>query len=94
MEVVEAVLVHLWEKALRRRPIGVDDNFFDQGGHSLVAIRIVHRVQAVFGVDVEYLTVLECGTVATLAKAIEERAAASGVRLADLAEAGRRYLSN
>ncbi|MFC6017991.1 phosphopantetheine-binding protein [Plantactinospora solaniradicis] len=92
MEVLEAVLVHCWESALRRRPIGVDDNFYAVGGHSLTAIRIAHRITDAFGVEVEYLMVLESGTIAVLAQGLVERAAEAGVTVSELSEAGRAYL--
>ena len=39
-DVLETVLVHCWESALRRGPIDVHDNFFAIGGHSLAAMKI------------------------------------------------------
>ncbi|WP_232663170.1 non-ribosomal peptide synthetase/MFS transporter [Pseudonocardia sp. TRM90224] len=40
----ERLLVEAWEHVLER-PVGVDDNFFDAGGHSLLAIKVVARLR-------------------------------------------------
>jgi amino acid adenylation domain-containing protein len=46
---VEARLVAIWEETLQVRPIGVTDGFFEIGGHSLLAFRLLGRVEAEFG---------------------------------------------
>ena len=46
----EEVLVGVWQNFLGRIPIAASDNFFDLGGHSLMATRVVSRIRDVFGV--------------------------------------------
>ncbi|WP_307122911.1 amino acid adenylation domain-containing protein [Streptomyces sp. B1I3] len=46
---LELALVALWEDVLGRRPIGVTDDFFDLGGTSLRAVRLLSRVTAEHG---------------------------------------------
>ncbi|MFO0958315.1 MAG: amino acid adenylation domain-containing protein [Isosphaeraceae bacterium] len=46
---VEARLLPIWEEVLAIRPIGVTDNFFDLGGHSVLAFRLLARVESEFG---------------------------------------------
>jgi len=87
-DVLETVLVHCWESALRHQPIDVHDNFFAVGGHSLIAMRIAHRLQRTFGVEVDYVTVLERPTVAALAQSLRD----SGFATAEADHAGREYL--
>ena len=48
---VEQALARIWSDVLEREPIGLDDDFFDVGGHSLLAIRVAARVRRDFGVD-------------------------------------------
>ena len=48
----EIKLVSLWEELLGREGIGIADNFFDLGGHSLKATRLVSRIHKEFGVRV------------------------------------------
>jgi amino acid adenylation domain-containing protein len=45
---LEVKLVAIWEETLKVRPIGVTDNFFKLGGHSLVAVRLMDRIENAF----------------------------------------------
>lgn len=45
----EAALVEIWSEILGIDGLGVNDNFFDLGGHSLAAVRMMAQVRAEFG---------------------------------------------
>ncbi|HET7243928.1 MAG TPA: amino acid adenylation domain-containing protein [Streptosporangiaceae bacterium] len=68
---VEATLVGIWSDLLATEvPIGVHDNLFAAGGHSLTATRFVARVADTYGVSLPVHHVFAGPTVAELAEAI------------------------
>ena len=49
---IERKLVAIWEDVLDVRPVGVNDNFFDLGGNSLSATRVISQVIKHFQVEI------------------------------------------
>ncbi len=47
---IEELLAGIWAEILELDRVGVDDNFFDLGGHSLVVIRVLSRLEEALGV--------------------------------------------
>jgi len=76
---VERRLAALWEEVLNVRPIGVNESFFDLGGHSLLTVRLMARVESEFGRRLPLSTLFRGGTIAVLADALR-RGAAPDVR--------------
>ena len=64
---LEPELVQIWEEVMNIRPIGVTDNFFDIGGHSLLAVRLMALIQQQFGRELPLSILFQGGTVEHLA---------------------------
>jgi amino acid adenylation domain-containing protein len=67
---LERELADIWEEILGVRPIGVRDNFFQLGGHSLSVVRMTAQVQKRLGHSVPLASLLQGGTIEQLAAAI------------------------
>ena len=60
---LEARLTSIWQNLLGIKRISINDNFFEIGGHSLVAVRMFTKVRKEFGVDLELSSLFEAPTV-------------------------------
>ena len=67
----EALLAGIWCEVLGRERVGIDENFFEAGGHSLLVMRVVARVAKVFGLELPLRELFEAPTVAALAERLE-----------------------
>ncbi len=67
VDIIEMVLLGIWEEVLEQRPIGIHDDFFALGGDSLKATVLLTSVFEVFGVDPGPAALLVSPTVAGMA---------------------------
>ncbi|RJQ75848.1 non-ribosomal peptide synthetase [Amycolatopsis panacis] len=67
----EDALCRIYAEILGLPGVGIDDGFFDLGGHSLMATRLISRVRATFGVDLAIRDLFGTPTVAGLARLID-----------------------
>ena len=69
---VERQLADIWETILSVQPIGVKDNFFDHGGHSLLAVRMLSQIENVFGKKLPLNALFQAPTIEQLAALLSE----------------------
>ncbi len=63
----EQQLAEIWSKILNVSPIGVQDNFFDLGGHSLLVVQLMTKIQRQFGKNVPLATLFQNPTIEVVA---------------------------
>ena len=68
----EQRIMEIWQQFLGIQQIGIDDNFFDLGGDSLLAIQILSRLRETFHTDLSPHHLLHAPTVATLAELMRQ----------------------
>ncbi len=69
---VERTLAGLWHDLLGAADVGLDDDFFDLGGQSLVAVRLFARIKKAYGVDLEISVLFDAPTIRTCAERIRQ----------------------
>jgi acyl carrier protein len=74
----ERRIADIWADALGLDRIGVFDDFFSLGGHSLMGAEVVERVRAVYDVELPLGRLFESPTVASVAEYVDGALAASG----------------
>jgi amino acid adenylation domain-containing protein len=72
-DTLELQLAQIWENVLDVHPVGVRDNFFDQGGHSLLAVRLMAQIQQQFGKNLPLVTLFQDATIEHLAGLLRQQ---------------------
>jgi thioesterase domain-containing protein/acyl carrier protein len=72
-DALELQLVQIWESVLRVHPIGVRDDFFDLGGHSLTAAQLFDQVEQLLHKRLPLATLFQAPTIEALAALLRDR---------------------
>jgi len=72
---IERLLAEIWAEVLAIGPVGIHDDFFDLGGHSLAATRVISRVLQKFKLDLPVRTLFDAPTVARMADVVRQNQA-------------------
>ncbi|TMC02688.1 MAG: hypothetical protein E6J41_29505 [Chloroflexi bacterium] len=67
----ETRLAAIWAQVLRTERVGRDDDFFEVGGHSLMALELAARIRDAFGVELPLTVLFDFPTLAALAAEVE-----------------------
>jgi surfactin family lipopeptide synthetase A len=69
----ERLIAEAWGKFLRKTEIGIFDDFFDLGAHSLMVVQVIHELNRSFGFQIGVSEVFENPTVQKLAAIVEKQ---------------------
>jgi amino acid adenylation domain-containing protein len=69
---VQEIIAGIWTDLLGVSPIGTTDHFFDLGGHSMLAIQVISRINAAFGIELTLRAIFDVPTITALALEVEE----------------------
>ena len=69
----EESLAKIWRELLGQTVIGIDDNFFETGGHSLLAMQMMARVRDEFHAEISLRNIFEAPTIAELAVILDRK---------------------
>jgi acyl carrier protein len=84
---VEQQMVRIWQRVLGLDAIGVQNNFFELGGDSVMIIQIVRLIHETFQVSLPMHLMFEKTTIASLAEAVKQQQEISRhEQIADLIE--------
>ena len=67
----EQQLAAIWQEVLNRESVGLADDFFQLGGHSLTAMQVLSRIRDVFHVKIPLRTLFKLSILSELARRIE-----------------------
>ena len=73
-DAIELRMAQIWEELLNVRPVGVTDNFFDLGGHSLLSLRLLVRIEQSLGSKLPLAALFEGPTIEHLAAVARRQA--------------------
>lgn len=82
---VETLVRDLWLEVLPNRPASIakDDSFFDLGGHSILATRMIFELRKKLNVDVPLGAIFKCPTISAFSKEVNAHLKGESAQLAD-----------
>jgi acyl carrier protein len=86
---VEQTIAHIWQQMLHLEKVGIHDNFFDLGGHSLLLVQIHAKLREVFPTDISVINLFEYPTINSLAKYLTQKT----TEISSFEESDRRAIS-
>ena len=69
---VEQTLAKIWQEVLHVEEVGIHDNFFDLGGHSLLLVQVYSRLQKILWQDLSLIKMFQYPTISNLAKYLSQ----------------------
>ncbi|MFB2973192.1 amino acid adenylation domain-containing protein [Aerosakkonema sp. BLCC-F183] len=92
---LEQIIATIWQEVLRLEKVGIYDNFFDLGGHSLLIVKVHSRLQAKLEKNISMVEMFKYPTIESLAKHLSPQREEKPIfqEISDLAQKQRLALS-
>ena len=68
----EKIVAAIWKESLNMETIDIFSNFFEMGGHSIIAVKIVVKIQKKTGVRIPLSAVFQNQTIEKFAKLLNK----------------------
>ncbi|MBK4715606.1 amino acid adenylation domain-containing protein [Enterobacterales bacterium BIT-L3] len=85
----ESLIAHIWQEKLKRPQCSVDDNFFEVGGNSLIAVALIAAINKKLNCRLPVQAIFTAPTIEKLAQQVRELAGSGATRLIPLQQRGR-----
>jgi thioesterase domain-containing protein/acyl carrier protein len=70
---LELAIKDIWSQLLQNEKISIRDNFFEVGGHSLLAIQLIHNIRKKFDIELPIASIFTAPTIEAIAQLIEKQ---------------------
>nr|AGH69819.1 non-ribosomal peptide synthase [Nostoc sp. 'Peltigera membranacea cyanobiont'] len=71
---VERLIASIWQQALNLEKVGIQDNFFDLGGHSLIMIQVLSKLREILKVDLAIVDLFKYPSISSLSQYLSQEA--------------------
>jgi acyl carrier protein len=65
---IERAIASIWQEVLDLEKVGINDNFFDLGGHSLLMVQVNHKLNAALNRNLSVVEMFQNPTISALAR--------------------------
>jgi aryl carrier-like protein len=70
---MEQQIAKLWQEVLHLDKVGIHDNFFDLGGHSLLMLQVNNKLRAILQRDISVVTMFQNATIHSFAQYLNQQ---------------------
>ena len=70
----ERLIASIWQQALNLEKVGIQDNFFDLGGHSLIMIQVLSKLREILKVDLAIVDLFKYPSISSLSQYLSQEA--------------------
>jgi amino acid adenylation domain-containing protein len=69
----QKTMLAVWEAVFNQQNISIDDDFFDLGGHSILAVKLIDRLNEELNAKFKFNDLISAGTIETLSHLIDRK---------------------